>query len=72
MSPASQPLSFGQISSINDDKGPTVVVVTSVLIGLSTVTVALRFTARASRHMKFSLDDWMSIGALVVHPTPQQ
>ncbi|RYP46258.1 hypothetical protein DL768_007525 [Monosporascus sp. mg162] len=65
--PMAPPLTPSQIASIDEDRGPTVTIVTSTLIALSTSSVFLRFVARTSRQMKYGLDDWLSIGALLFH-----
>lgn len=59
------PLTPDQLARINENKAPNVVVVVSIFMGLSTIAVALRFAARASRHMGFGMDDWLAVGALV-------
>jgi len=50
---------------MGEDKGATLVAVSSLFIAVCTVAVGLRFAARASRKMKFDLDDWMSAVTLV-------
>jgi hypothetical protein len=62
---APPPLTPQQIAQLPEDYGPTVVIVSSFFIGLSTVAVALRFAARASRRMNFGWDDWLSAVSLV-------
>lgn len=59
------PLTPEQKASFDEDRGPAVIAVSSVFIGLCTIAVGLRFYARANRRMAFGLDDWMAAGSLV-------
>lgn len=58
-------LTPSQISSMGEDRGPTVTIVSSILVALSTASVVLRFISRMNRRVGFGMDDWLSIGALV-------
>ncbi|KAH7031688.1 uncharacterized protein B0I36DRAFT_324432 [Microdochium trichocladiopsis] len=66
MSAAPPPLTLTQVAAIGENKGPTLIAVSALFIAICTVTVALRFAARASRSMKFDWDDWMSAVSLVL------
>lgn len=65
MSAELPPLTAAQLATMGEDKGTILVAVSSLFIAVCTITVGLRFAARASRNMKFDLDDWMSAVTLV-------
>ena len=46
-------------------RGIDMVTIVSALVGLATVSVALRFAARMKLRLKFEVDDWLCLGALV-------
>jgi hypothetical protein len=48
-----------------DDLGPTLVVVSAIFIGMTTVAVALRFWVRIKMQKRFGLDDWLLVTGLV-------
>ncbi|KAI0885362.1 uncharacterized protein GGS22DRAFT_163511 [Annulohypoxylon maeteangense] len=48
------------------ERGPTVITVVSLFIGLTTVAVLLRFASRFSRRVRFGADDWFSVAALII------
>lgn len=64
-SPKPPPLTPEQEATIGEDKGPSVMAVSGLFIGLCTVAVALRFYARFNRRVALGLDDWMSAASLV-------
>ncbi|KAI0023076.1 hypothetical protein F4780DRAFT_127176 [Xylariomycetidae sp. FL0641] len=62
---SSSSLTPEQAARMDENRGPTVVAVASLFIGLCTVAVTLRFAARLNRRLKIGLDDWLSVAALV-------
>lgn len=70
MSTEEYELSPEQEATFYDDRGPRVIAVTSLFIGLNIVAVSLRFTSRFSRQARFGADDWLSLVALVCHLKP--
>lgn len=63
--PEPPPLTPDQEARIHEDRGPVVYGVSSVIIALCIIAVALRLVARFNRRMKVGLDDWLAVGALV-------
>lgn len=66
MSTEEYELSPEQEATFYDDRGPRVIAVTSLFIGLNIVAVSLRFTSRFSRQARFGADDWLSLVALIL------
>ena len=67
MSAEEYELSPEQEATFYDDRGPRVIAITSLFIGLNTVAVLLRFASRFSRRARLGADDWLSLVALVCH-----
>jgi hypothetical protein len=63
--PPPPPLTPEQLATFDEDRGPTVVAVSSLFIGLCTIVVGLRFYARLNRRVSFGLDDWLAAASLV-------
>ena len=50
---------------LSDDRGPLVVGVSGLLMGVVVVIVSLRFIARRTRHMPLLTDDWLALVGMV-------
>ncbi|KAI0901002.1 hypothetical protein F4806DRAFT_177581 [Annulohypoxylon nitens] len=66
MSAEEYELSPEQEATFYDDRGPRVIAITSLFIGLNTVAVLLRFASRFSRRARLGADDWLSLVALIL------
>ncbi|KFH47793.1 hypothetical protein ACRE_012880 [Hapsidospora chrysogenum ATCC 11550] len=63
--PEPPPLTPDQEARIHEDRGPVVYGVSSAIIALCIIAVALRLVARFNRRMKVGLDDWLAVGGLL-------
>ncbi|KAI1093366.1 hypothetical protein F5B19DRAFT_132468 [Rostrohypoxylon terebratum] len=64
MSAGEYELTADQEATFYDDRGPRVIAVESLFIGLNTIAVSLRFASRFSRTTRL-VDDWLSVAALI-------
>jgi hypothetical protein len=48
-----------------EDRGPAVVAVVGIMLGLSWITVSLRCYVRGVMIKSFGLDDWLAVATLV-------
>ncbi|KAI1337121.1 hypothetical protein F5Y15DRAFT_426036 [Xylariaceae sp. FL0016] len=63
---SSSSLTAEQLAMVNEDQGPTVIGVAWFFIAVCTIAVVLRFAARLNRRLPIGLDDYLSLGALVL------
>lgn len=64
-SAAAPSLTPSQLATIDENRGSSVIAVSAFFVILCTLSVGLRFVARATRRMGFGIDDYLSLGALV-------
>ena len=64
-SAATPSLTPAQLATIHENKGTSVIAVSSLFIAVCTMSVGFRFVARATRRMSLGIDDYLSLGALV-------
>ena len=50
---------------LNDNRGPEVVAAITIMTVLATIAVIMRYMARRISNLKFGMDDWLIVVALV-------
>lgn len=54
-----------QLAHKDEDRGPTVIIISCLLLALCTIAVCARFVARRVLKVKVGWDDWLVIPSLV-------
>ena len=57
-----------QEDHINDNGVPSVIAVNAACFSLAAIAVALRFTCRRIKRIKYDADDWLMLAGLVCPP----